>query len=227
MTIDGFLKRIHYRVALIYLKLRVSHLNRRISSGSGKIIINNPFLKVTIILEKNAQFILHGNLKIVDHLGGETPVYIYISENACLTIKRDFLIGNGVRIYLHKNSSLTIGGKRNESESGITENSKIMVFKSIDIGEDFLCAWNVFISDSDWHTITRPTGQDTHYAPVTIGDHVWIAPDCSILKGTTIENGSIIGSKTTLSNKNYPPNSLIAGLPGKVIESDVNWSRDI
>jgi acetyltransferase-like isoleucine patch superfamily enzyme len=223
----NYVKSIFNKLSLIYLKFKVYNLNKMISGGNGKIIMNNPFLKVTIILEKDARFILNGNLKIINHIGGEAPVFIYLSENSCLNIKGDFLIGNGVRIYLHKNSKLTIGGKRVESESGITENSKIMVFSSIDIGEDFLCAWNTFISDSDWHTVAKNLVTEDHHKDIVIDDHVWIGPDCNILKGTKIGKNSIIASKTILSNKSYPQNSLIAGAPARIIESEVHWSRDI
>jgi len=202
-------------------------LNKKITGGEGKIYMTNPFLKVTINVGKGAEFKLNGTLKIINHVGGENPVYINLSENSKLIIDGDFLIGNGVRIYLHKDSLLKIGGKKCESESGITENSKVMVYKSVIIDKDFLCAWDVFISDSDWHTIKRNGQMAIHFKEVFIGEHVWVAPGCSILKGANIGKGSIIGSKSILSNAEYPGNSFIAGNPAKVVYDDVLWGRDI
>lgn len=101
-----------------------------------------------------------------------------------------------------------------------------MVYNSISIGSDLLCAWDVFISDSDWHLINRYGTTSDHHADIVIGDHVWIAPGCNILKGTNIGDGSIIANKST-TNKSYPTNTLIAGNPAKAIQHNINWSRDI
>jgi len=216
-----------FRILIIYLK--TFFLKKKFDNENVKIYISDPFLKITIIKEKDSKLIINGTLKFIRHLGGNGEIWIYLSENSTLQINGDFIIGNGVRIYLSKNSKLCFGGKSKESESGITENSKIMVYNSINIGKDFLCAWDVFISDSDWHSIFKDNVLlKNHTIPIVIGDHVWIGPGCSILKGTKIGEGSIIGSKSLLSNNTFPENSLIAGIPAKVIiENSVKWTRDI
>tara|TARA_R110002033_G_scaffold84025_1_gene134768 strand:- start:393 stop:770 length:378 start_codon:yes stop_codon:yes gene_type:complete len=124
---------------------------------------------------------------------------------------------------LNKNSTLTFGGKNKESGSGITSDTLIMVNRKISIGEDFICAWNNFISDSDWHSIN---GQ-SHQKDIKIGNHVWIANNCNILKGTVLGDNTIIASNTKITNKIFPKDSLIAGIPPKIIKQGINWSRDI
>lgn len=216
-----------FRILIIHYKTLL--LKKKFDNDNGKIYISDSFLGITIIKEKGSKLFITGTLKFIRHLGGKGNIWIYLSENSTLQIDGDFIIGNGVRIFLSKNSKLYFGGKSQESESGITENSKIMVYNSINIGKDFLCAWDVFISDSDWHSTFRDSVLlKNHTIPVTIGDHVWIGHGCSILKGTKIGDGSIIGSKSLLSNNTFPENSLIAGMPAKVIvENNVNWTRDI
>lgn len=46
-----------------------------------------------------------------------------------------------------------------------------MVNQKIEIGKDFDCAWDVFISDCDWPQIEGQPFQRN----VRIGDHVWVA----------------------------------------------------
>ena len=53
---------------------------------------------------------------------------------------------------------------------------------------------------------------------VTIGNNVYFAQKCTVLKGVTIGNNCIIGYGS-LINKDIPDNSVVAGWPAKVISS--------
>lgn len=154
--------------------------------------------------------------------GGENRISsITIGNHSELLIHGDFIIGPGVHISVSSNGRLRLGGKRHSSGSGITCNTRIMVRENVSIGHDTIISWGVFISDSDWHEISW--GQPTK--PIEIGDRVWISHDVSLLKGTTIGNGCVIGAKSLLSNSTYPGDSLIAGAPAKVVRHHVVWSR--
>ncbi|HWI65406.1 MAG TPA: DapH/DapD/GlmU-related protein [Symbiobacteriaceae bacterium] len=52
--------------------------------------------------------------------------------------------------------------------------------------------------------------------PVTIGDHVWIGGGAIICPGVTIGENSVIAAGSVVV-QNVPPNSLVAGNPGRVI----------
>ncbi|SFI09203.1 acyltransferase [Halpernia frigidisoli] len=194
-----------------------------VDDGGGKISLGDPYLKFKFIKGKNSKFILRGTLNIIPHISGTENVVISLAEESLLDIKGDFVIGNGVRIFLEKSAFLQIGGRRFESGSGITANSIVMVNKKITIGEDFLCAWQVFITDSDWHSIA---GQE-HQKEVKIGNHVWLANNVNILKGSTIGNNCIVAGQSKIINKSYPDNVLVAGNPAKIVRENVSWNRDI
>lgn len=203
-------------------KIRSWWYTRLVDGGGGKIVVLDPFQVIKIKKAPGAQLYVHGLLKIYRHIDGRAAVIIDLAENARLEFGGDFGIGQGVRMYVHKNAELVFGGKDKESDSGITSDVLIMVYKSIIVGKDFICAWNVFLSDSDWHTIE---GQ-VHHKNIVIGNHVWVANNSSILKGVIIADNCIVASHSKLINKSYTPNSLIAGTPGKEVKSDVNWCRD-
>ena len=183
----------------------------------------DTFLDIKIKKKRGARIVLNGDLIISSHLMGTSPVRIIIKEGGLLTVENKFIIGNGVKIFIEKDAKLEIGGKLNESESGITSDTLIMVYKSIRIGYDFIGAWNLFISDSDWHTIVG----GKHHKDVIIGNHVWIANSVNVLKGSIIGNGCIIGSNSKVGNQSYENNKLIVGPEGKVLKGDVEWTRDI
>lgn len=54
--------------------------------------------------------------------------------------------------------------------------------------------------------------------PIVIGNNVYIGSHCQILGGVTIGNKVIIGCGTIIT-KDIPDNSVVVGVPGKVIKS--------
>lgn len=57
-------------------------------------------------------------------------------------------------------------------------------------------------------------------APIYIEDDVWIASNCTIVKGIRIGKGSIIGANSFV-NKDVPPFSIMGGVPAKLLRSRV------
>ncbi len=182
----------------------------------------NP-LRLEIYKEEHSAFVCHGVLNISSFRGGLGRVRIHLDTGATLEVCGDFHLGNGTEIFLSSGAHLTIGGKAGENACGVTENTRIMVHKKITIGKDFLCAWRVFITDCDWHLIENRSPQ----SDVVIGDHVWITPNCSILKGTHIGDGCVVATGTVVNGKRFPDRCLIGGNPAKVLQSEVQWQWDL
>jgi acetyltransferase-like isoleucine patch superfamily enzyme len=207
----------------VYCKYKSWILTRKIDQGRGKIIVTNLKSPIIINKGKNAKLIIDGDLRINSHLMGASPIRLLLSENSILHIKGDFAIGNGVCISIHQDGRLLIGGRLNESDSGITADTTLMVFSSIEIGYDFICAWGVFITDSNWHYIE---GQN-HQGNVKIGNHVWITNNCNILKNSVIGHNCVVASNTKIINQKFESDTLIAGVPAKVVKAAVRWKRDV
>lgn len=98
---------------------------------------------------------------------------------------------------------------------------------SIRIGEDCMFSNNIVVRTSDSHPIyDLNTRQRINPAKnVSIGRHVWIAPNTKIMKGAKIGNNAIIGSNTIITNE-IPCNCLAVGAPGKIVKTDVDWTRE-
>ena len=61
-------------------------------------------------------------------------------------------------------------------------------------------------------------------APITIGDNCWLGGNVTVLGGVTIGTGSVIGAGTVVT-KSVPANSLVVGVPGKVIRQITEADR--
>lgn len=215
----------HLRPAIFIRVLRSLFYSHKVSEATRvlPIRVGNPFLKIHIHKSPGASFVVRGVLSIHSYQGGDERVLITLGRNSRLVIDGDFMIGNGVKIMLSEGASLYIGGRRHESASGITERTRIMVRKKMEIGYDCIIAWNVFITDCEWHTIEgRPCQRD-----VFIGNHVWIAANTSILKGSKIGNGSIVAAHTLIKGETIPQNFIAGGNPVKIVRTNVIWHRDM
>ncbi len=89
---------------------------------------------------------------------------------------------------------------------------------NVTIGSDCAISWDVTIMDTDYHSIEG--NSDT--ASVTIGNKVWIGCKATILKGVTIGDGAVIAAGA-LVTRDVPPNSVVAGVPAKVVKSNIHW----
>ena len=185
--------------------------------------VGHPFQHVAINKAPGAEIILNGFLYLTPYMGSRDPITINLGRGSKLVIDGDLVIGNGTSIFLDDGAQLFIGGRRDESAAGITERSRIMVRKNIHIGYDCIIAWNVFITDCDWHTIAGKSFQ----GDVFIGNHVWLAANTSILKGSRVGNGCIVGSHSLISGRTLPDKCLAVGNPINIIKERVTWRRDM
>lgn len=154
------------------------------------------------------------NTSLNSRLKNRSVGYLSIASGAKLICKNDFTVFPGCRIGVMEKAKLTLG-------SGyINYDSKIYCFDEITIGSNVSISENVIIRDSDNHTINSSKSQS---APIIIEDNVLICMGATILKGVRIGEGSIVAAGAVVTS-DVPPNSLVGGVPAKVIKSGIKWS---
>jgi acetyltransferase-like isoleucine patch superfamily enzyme len=67
-------------------------------------------------------------------------------------------------------------------------------------------------------------GYPVSYEPVTIGKSVWLPWRVTVMPGTTIGEGTVIGANSLVSGS-VPPHSLAVGFPARVIRSERDFPR--
>lgn len=99
----------------------------------------------------------------------------------------------------------------------ISPGTRISASDSIRIGHSVMMAHGVYITDSDWHGLYDRTARDEQPAPVVIGDNVWLGDRCSVLKGVSIGDNSIVGAGAVVT-RDVPANVVVAGNPARIVK---------
>lgn len=167
-------------------------------------------------LAKSAKIRLIGKLIFSDNniIGSRRQSNLRMDKDSILEIKNRFSIFYGADIILFKNSKLILG-------SGFfNSNIKIRCHEKIEIGEDVAISHDVTIMDSDAHEGLWEGYEKTK--PIKVGNHVWIGTRVTILKGVTIGDNAIIAAGSVVT-KDVPNNTIVAGVPAKIIKTNINW----
>jgi acetyltransferase-like isoleucine patch superfamily enzyme len=140
---------------------------------------------------------------------------IRLAEGAVMRCDGIVQLGPGVRVTVGRQARLVIG-----DGTYVTCDSVIIAAASVRIGARCAISWGVQILDTNFH---KPGGDPTGAEAVEIEDGVWIASNVTILKGIRVGSGSIVAAGAVVT-KDVPARSLVAGVPARIIRSDVDWS---
>lgn len=106
------------------------------------------------------------------------------------------------------------------SNVDIGMNTVIFSKKGVTIGDNTNIAGQCYIIDTNHGTkagqLIRNQDDDVADNGIFIGNDVWIAAQCVILKGAKINDGAVIGAQS-LVNCEIPANAIAVGTPARVI----------
>ena len=206
--------------SLIY---RMLHPSRVKITGGG-----NIYSAVSCWIS-NSKITISGNDNVVLIKKGWTKM-----DNCRITIRGNnnkIQIMSGVHM---KNVSLYIDDSNGEifigEKCNLTGMCHIAVTEgtNVFVGEHCLFSQNVSIRTGDSHSIIdNLSGKRINSAKdVVIGNHVWIGHSVTILKGTIIGNDSVVATGAILTAKEYPSNSVIGGVGGRILKQNVTWCSE-
>lgn len=95
------------------------------------------------------------------------------------------------------------------------------------IGRRCLFSEEVIIQGHDAHAIIDLTNNEVINSGdkiTKISSYVWIGRRVTIMPGSYVGKGSVIGATSTVT-KTIPPFSLAVGVPARVIKSNISWCR--
>lgn len=96
------------------------------------------------------------------------------------------------------------------------------------IGSNCMFSREIEIRSTDVHKIyDLESGERLNLANkvLEISDHVWIGARALISKNVTIPKGSVIGAGSFVNKRFDQENTVIAGVPAKVVRENIRWER--
>ena len=183
--------------------------NTHIGSVKGRIEIAAP--------------IKHGMIKIGRcNICGMEKSPTTLSVDGVLRFNGKATIGSGSVIWVNKTGELIIG-----KNFRITGRTSIYCRKKITFGDNNLISWDNLFMDSDQHDILDENGNILNPdKEINIGSSVWFGCRCTVLKGCSIADNSVIASGSILTHSFSEPNSIIGGSGSgqKVLRSGIFWN---
>ena len=123
-------------------------------------------------------------------------------------------LGDSNRVRCHE-GSLVIGEK-----CVFGRENTVNAYLDIEIGAGSIISDWVYVCDFDHVTedIYRPIkDQGIVKSPVRIGPDVWIGTKATVLRGTTVGNGSVLGAHSLVRGE-VPPFSVMGGVPARILK---------
>lgn len=153
------------------------------------ILIN--FIRMAFL---NAVHMGNVNASLVQNINPSTEIAVGIGSK--LTLKHS--------VFTRRNVSFRVeGGELTIGTSFFNQGCAITCMDNIQIGDNCLFGPNVVVVDHDHEYRYTDERRGNHYrkAPISIGNNVWIGANVTILRGTQIEDGAVIGAGCVIRGK--------------------------
>ena len=98
---------------------------------------------------------------------------------------------------------------------------------TIEIGQNCLFSSDIVFRTGDSHSILNMDGERINPSKnIKICDHVWVGHRVLVNKGVTLGKNNIVGTGAVVTKSVNESNVVIAGVPAKVVKTDVNWDAE-
>jgi acetyltransferase-like isoleucine patch superfamily enzyme len=131
-------------------------------------------------------------------------------------------LGDHNRIRAHE-GTVTIGRK-----TVFGRDNTINAFLNISIGSECILSDSIYVCDFDHRTSSVDTAirnQGIVKSPVTIGNDVWVGTKVTVLRGSHLGDGCVVGANSVVK-ESFKPLSVVAGVPAKLIRMRDSTDRE-
>ena len=207
---------------IFYVVRFFAYGNRKKINGRGnKILYKNALLKdIRIKIIGNDNMIVFGDSASVKQCNIQI-----IGNNHTLELGKNTVFVQTNFAFEDHHNLIQVGERSRILHHGLI--SAVEPYSKIEIGNDCMFSTHVDVRNTDSHSIIDlQTGARINKGSnVKIGNKVWLGAHVQVLKGVAIGNNSVVGIRS-LVTKDIPANCIAAGVPAKVIRTNVDWTEE-
>lgn len=154
--------------------------------------------------------------------------------------KYEFQVGKGAEIsigaftFIGENCAFRAhaGTLRIGRKCAFGGNDTVNCYGNIEIGDENLWADNIYVVDFDhWYLDPHKSirSQGLRIEHVIFKNNVWVGEKCTVLRGVTVGEGSVIGAMSLVS-RDVPDYAVVGGVPARILKyrrspADVAWDE--
>lgn len=221
-----------------YIKERVG--NHTLSYLS--IIYNNlPFNNRFRIKGRQNKIITKGNFCrncLFEIIGSDNKIIFNETSKNYMKDCKFRIYGNGNTIRLGRRNSFVgveiwIEDDKNSFQAGnnnvLLNNMHIAITEchSVIFGDDNVVSSYCTIRTGDSHSIISLTSEQriNKAKSVVLHDRIWVGNNVTILKGTEINDDTVVATGSIVTKPFYKSNIIIGGNPAKIIKEGIKWCK--
>jgi acetyltransferase-like isoleucine patch superfamily enzyme len=144
------------------------------------------------------------------------------------------VIGHAASVYLGTMFDVGPHGRVVLGDYALLNGVRVICDSSVEIGDYALISWGVVLMDTYRVPFDRDARRDVlrnvaahrprgirgggpwPARPIRIGKNVWIGADACVLPGVTIGEGSVVGTRSVVT-QDVPPYTIAAGNPARIV----------
>ena len=190
------------RVALTSLETKLGNVRIRSLTKSGLVVLDNRAWSGTLVIN-------------LWSAASDAVAIFNLSGRGTINLPNVFMRSPDQLFFWGQ------GGTSVETKVEIEGNGRSVV-----VGDDALFSSGIRLQNFDMHAIVdlQSLKQLNTPADVVIEKHVWLGEGALVLACPLVGAGSIVGAKA-LVKKPVPRKVAIAGIPGRVLRTNVSWGR--
>lgn len=178
-------------------------------------------MKGTIVFEtKLSPFIVKFSWSGTNSRMVERKSFLSVGKKGRLIFKGKSIFGRGCSLIVDY-GEMSVG-----NQFFCNRNCSFSCNDCVSISDDVMFGWNIEVLDSDNHEVIYDNNfEHKSHKPIFVGNHVWVAAYCHLLKGSRIADGSVVGYNSMVTKSFDEECILLGGSPANVLKKGINWIR--
>jgi acetyltransferase-like isoleucine patch superfamily enzyme len=216
--------RLLYQATMILLKRKplTDGLKKIVRGRKNRMVYPGSVILVNCTLDITGE---NNEISIADFCSFNNTTFLIRGDNNRINISTGVKFKYGGSLHIEDNGcyiEIRDNSTFEETHIAVTESGSQVV-----IGMDCMFAYDIDLRTGDSHSIidTKTNRRVNFAGDICIGDHVWVAPHCSILKGVEIKRNCIVATRSVITKSFDQEGVIIGGNPSKILKENITWDR--